>query len=583
MRLGVRARLFLVSISLIASAGVPAGAYLEAELRTWLEGRIDAELTRYAGATRELIEASPDARSIEAADALADMIGRTTSARVTVIAADGTVLGDSDLDDDKVRHIENHARRPEILVAIEHGIGTSRRYSTTAHTNMLYVAVPFKRADSRGTVRVAMALHDVDVAVGRLRTMLLLAGLLGLAVALVMSGLASHLLARTLRSLVSSARAMAAGHRGRRIRIESDDEIAGIAGSLNRMAEELEDTVATLATERDRMEAVLEGMTDAVVALDEHHRVTLVNASAQRLLGGLESPVGRTLAELVRAPALQELVLELGDEPADLEFDLPGPSRARLLAHAARQQSAGGVVLVLRDVTRMRELEAIRRDFVANVSHELRTPVSVIRANAETLLGRAQPDPERAHAFTKAILSNAERLSRLIADLLDLARIEAGETTLDVRRLTLEPAIIRATETLAEAARDKQLALSVDVAPDLAAAADSKALDQVLLNLLDNAVKYTLAGGHVVVRAREADGHVRVEVHDDGPDIDPRHRQRIFERFFRVDPGRSRAPGGTGLGLSIVRHLVESMGGRAGVDPASPHGSVFWFTLPPAA
>jgi len=584
LKLGVRAKLFLVSIALILSTEIPVGAYLEAELRTWMERRIEEELTRHAGSARDLIEVAPDIGSIETVDALADLMGRTMSARVTVVAADGTVLGDSDLGTDSVRRMENHGRRPEIVAATGRGLGTSRRHSTTLHTDMLYVAVPFRRADSSGTLRVAMALDEVDVAARRLRTILLIAGLLVLGVALVLSALASQLLARTLRSLVRTARAMAAGNRDRRVPVGSDDEIAGIAVSLNRMAEELEDTVATLATERDRIEAVLEGMTEAVVALDERHRVTLVNASAHRLFGEPAGPIGRPLSELVRAPALQELLVELGSgQPVETELDLPGASRRRVLAYAAPQQTTGGAILVLRDVTRIRELETIRRDFVANVSHELRTPVSVIRANAETLLDRAPLDSERARGFTEAIFRNAGRLSRIIADLLDLARIEAGEVALDVRRMALEPSVRRAIEGVEEPARSRRLSLDMDVPSNLAATADSEALDQVLLNLLDNAVKYTPEGGHVRVSARAADGCVRVEVSDDGPGIEPRHRQRIFERFFRVDPGRSRALGGTGLGLAIVRHLVESMGGHAGVDPASPHGSVFWFTLPPGA
>ena len=580
MKLGVRGKLFLVSVALILSAGIPTGAYLEAELRTSLEARIEAELTRHAGSARDLVQVAPGMSSVEVVDALADAMGRTMGARVTVIGADGALLGDSDLDANAVRTVENHRERPEVVAATARGVGTSRRFSTTLRTEMLYVAVPFRRADSSGTVRVAMALDEVDVAVSRLRTVLLVAWLLGLGVALVMSVLASQLLARTLRSLVRTAHAMAAGQLDHRIHIESDDEIGGIAVSLNRMSEELEATVATLATERDRMAAVLEGMAEAVVALDENQRVTLVNASAQRLLGEDADPVGSALSELVSAPPLQALLTGLGHGVGETEFDLPGPHPRRVLARAAPQRTAGGAVLVLRDVTRIRDLETVRRDFVANVSHELRTPVSVIRANAETLLGPAELGPERAQSFTEAILRNAERLSHIIADLLDLARIEAGEIALDVQPTEVASVVGRAVEAVEETARNKRLKLAVDVPRELVAAVDAKVLEQVLLNLLDNAVKYTPDGGRVGVRAHSKDGVVCVEVDDDGPGIEPRHRQRIFERFFRVDPGRSRAVGGTGLGLSIVRHLVESMGGQVGVEPATPQGSVFWVTLP---
>jgi two-component system phosphate regulon sensor histidine kinase PhoR len=237
--------------------------------------------------------------------------------------------------------------------------------------------------------------------------------------------------------------------------------------------------------------------------------------------------------------------------------------------------------LVLHDVTEMRRLEAVRRDFVANVSHELRTPVSVIRANAETLLDGALEDEKRARTFLDALVRNADRLSRILADLLDLSRLEAGRYALDLEPIALSPAVEKVVELVETRAKEKSIAVAIDVAPELAAHADARAFEQVLLNLIDNAVKYTPASGHILVSARRVEELIRVEVTDDGPGIEPRHRARLFERFYRVDPGRSRDVGGTGLGLAIVKHLVESMGGRVGMEPAAgaPHGSTFWVTL----
>jgi two-component system phosphate regulon sensor histidine kinase PhoR len=251
-----------------------------------------------------------------------------------------------------------------------------------------------------------------------------------------------------------------------------------------------------------------------------------------------------------------------------------------VLARATSLRGRGGVVVVMHDVTELRRLETVRRDFVANVSHELRTPVSVIRANAETLLDGGLEDAGRARGFVESLLRHAERLSGLVSDLLDIARIEAGRVNLDPKPLQLADVILRAAQTVEPNAQRKSIAVRSEVLPDLTIVADVRALEHVVLNLLDNAVKYTPAGGHVVVRARTEGRTVRVEVRDDGPGIEPRHRARIFERFYRVDPGRSRDMGGTGLGLSIVKNLTESMGGRVGVEPASPRGSIFWFTLP---
>jgi two-component system phosphate regulon sensor histidine kinase PhoR len=255
------------------------------------------------------------------------------------------------------------------------------------------------------------------------------------------------------------------------------------------------------------------------------------------------------------------------------------PAGVRLVAQVAPTRTGDGAILLVQDVTSMRRLETIRRDFVANVSHELRTPVSIIRANAETLLSGALDDPRFARKMVDAVHRNAERLSRILADLLDLSRLEAGQYRIDLSRVAVPAAIEQALGSVETAAAAKQISISTDVPAGLAAEADAKALDQILVNLIDNAVKYTPAGGHVWVAAWSLGDRVRIEVRDDGAGIAPKDRERIFERFYRVDPGRSREMGGTGLGLSIVKHLVESLQGAIGVDPNRPDGSVFWVEL----
>ncbi|MCZ7585968.1 MAG: ATP-binding protein [Deltaproteobacteria bacterium] len=237
-------------------------------------------------------------------------------------------------------------------------------------------------------------------------------------------------------------------------------------------------------------------------------------------------------------------------------------------------------MLILSDVTELRRLETVRRDFVANVSHELRTPVSVIRANAETLMDGAFDDAERARVFLEALHRNAERLSSIITDLLDLSRIESGRMVLDVKIESIAGVVRRAVEMVEKNARAKSQSINVSVAADLEARCDAKALEQVLMNLLDNAVKYTPSGTRIEIGALAAANRVRIEVRDNGPGIDPKHRSRIFERFYRVDPGRSRDMGGTGLGLAIVKHLVEAMGGEVRAEMNEPSGSIFLVLLP---
>jgi len=342
---------------------------------------------------------------------------------------------------------------------------------------------------------------------------------------------------------------------------------------------DIERTVATLAVERARFGAVLEGMADGVVATDPSGRVTLMNRAGHELFGAGQDATGRSLLEVVRVPALDELVTGDG-EKSEIEVEVPA-TRRRVRARRAAQPG-GGTVLVMQDVTTVHRLENIRRDFVANVSHELRTPVSVIQANAETLVAGALGDAANAPALVGAIHRNAERLTDLIEDLLDLSRLEAGQYRVDIEPVAIGAAALRAVESLERVASQRGTAIAVAVGPEVVAAADASALHQVLLNVVTNAIVHTPEKSRVTIGAHVLDdGSVRIEVADDGPGIPRGQRERVFERFYRIDPGRSRAMGGTGLGLSIVKHMVDAMGGQVGVRENTPHGAVFWVDLPP--
>jgi two-component system phosphate regulon sensor histidine kinase PhoR len=463
----------------------------------------------------------------------------------------------------------------------------------SVHTDMFYIAVPFRGADTHGVVRAAMKLTEVDALAARLRLVVFVAGLLGLGLAVGISGVASHLALRPLRSLVLNARQVTSGGDGgaKRLPVSSNDELGRLAGSFNELVDELDQTLSSLAGERDRLETILGGMTEALLALDAGDRVTHVNQAAIDLLALTEPPIGQLLVELVRAPALGELMERVhGQAAAVVESELSLPNARTVLARAASIKSTGGTILVMLDISDMRRLEKVRRDFVANVSHELRTPVSVIQANAETLLDGALTHPTRGPEFLTAILRNAQRLSRLVSDLLDLSRIESGHFNLEIQPTAVSSAVHRAVESIRGLAQRKRLTVEANIAADLAVMADSGAFDQVLTNLIVNAVKYTPEDGHVEIRAGRAPeaqapgaALIHIEVCDDGAGIEPRHRLRIFERFYRVDPGRSREMGGTGLGLSIVKHLVGAMHGEVGVTDNPTGGSVFRVTLPAAS
>ncbi len=398
-----------------------------------------------------------------------------------------------------------------------------------------------------------------------------IAALTAVVAALVAGWISAERAARQAAELVAAARRIAAARKdGKLTAVPSE-----LAGSLNRLAHDIERSVAELSAERRRLAAILEGLADGVIAIDERADVALMNHAALEILGLAETPVARPIYTILRSPELQDLIAS--PEHRATEMDLPERGRRVLLR--ATPLTGGGYIVVMSDVTEVRRLETVRRDFVANVSHELRTPVSIIRANAETLLDGAVDDPEHARPLLEAAYRNAERLSRIITDLLDLSRLEAGRYQINRQVVPAAEIAGRAIDAVERAAAERGTAITAEVPPALAVMADDKALEQVLVNYLENAVKYTPSGGRVAVAARRAGDRVRIEVRDNGPGIEAAHRARVFERFYRVDPGRSRDEGGTGLGLSIVKHMAEAMGGAVGVEPVAPNGSAFWIEL----
>lgn len=560
-----------------------SGIYLEGRIRGWLENDLRSDLLARTRTAARVVSRSNYAFDFAAMDPLADELGDASNARVSIVADDGRVLGDSRLSLLELATVELHNDRPEIIDALRYGVGSSKRFSETLGVSMFYVAKRFARPyGSVGVVRMALPMEAFREAVNQLRLFLVVASVGGLVVAATMTLLSSYFMTRDLRQLLRHTRNITGAPEARNNpqNLFGSEEIGGLAGSFKQLSEELEETVGILARERNRFEAILENMSEAVLALDTEHRITLVNKTGLEILGLEEAPTGQTLLEVMRSPALHELVSKARNgTPRSGEFDWHGPTLRRLWARATPFPATGGSVLVMRDISELRRLETVRRDFVANVSHELRTPVSVIRANIETLTEGALEEPKQAQRFVEAAKRNADRLAALVGDLLDISRIEAGQFTLEPAAVSLRLSAERMCDAATVAAQERRVELCNELDTDPAVCADPVALEQVLMNLIDNAIKYGTEGGTVRVRGRRVGDQVRVEVHDDGPGIEPQHRSRIFERFYRVDNGRSRAMGGTGLGLAIVKNLVEAMGGHVGVDPGIERGSIFWFQL----
>jgi two-component system phosphate regulon sensor histidine kinase PhoR len=456
-----------------------------------------------------------------------------------------------------------------------------------------YVGVSLD-AQLRGLVREGASTHAdagaVNDAVARITSsierLVTLAAVVALLFAGVMSSFAAQSMSGIVRELTLVTRRMTLGDLSVRAHFAGDDELGDLGRALDQLAGSLVTSLGELRAERDLQARILDGMKEGVLVLDLDDRILLMNPALREMLLLGASDVGKLLIESVRHAELHEVVERARAKGATVtgELDLPGIKPRRLLIHAtALAGEAGGVLAVFVDVTDLRRLESLRRDFVANVSHELRTPVTAVRSAAETLRDSAlkDPDPKAAERFADIIIRNSERLQNLIEDLLELSRLESNEFKLKREKIDLVVVASLVMALFRERAERKGIQLVTDIAQaNVGLETDQRALEQVLSNLVDNAVKYCPQGSSVKLRATNGDGGVRLAVEDNGPGISEAHLPRLFERFYRVDAGRSRDVGGTGLGLSIVKHMVEAMGGDIAVRSAVGKGSTFEVRLP---
>ena len=551
---------------------------------------LDREI-QLAGSLWDPEDYSPS--SMVQVDALADMVGQQLDVRATVIDGSGRVLGDSEVGLQHLPGLENHADRPEIRAAWTGGVGQSQRYSETLGQDMLYVArvVP-GIGDGRTVLRLAMPLREVERLQGRLGRVLWIASGLALALALVLVYGASRFESRPIVEMTRLARRLASGESRGEVEIPpiATRELEDLGAALIEMNQQIRIRIAEITTENARLGAILEGIAEGILVTGRDGRAVLGNQALVEMFG-IEAPVrGRPTVELVRNRVVGEAideVLETG-EPVVREVVLTGGPERYLDVHVAPIQQGEeriGTVALFYDTTRIRQLQRVRKDFVANVSHELRTPLTAIKGYAETLADGALEDGEAAGRFVGIIQSHAARLNRLLDDLLDLSRLESE--TLEVNRETCRASQLAeaCVGAVGQSARSKGITVEVDIPADLEVHCDPKLVEQALLNLVDNAVKYTPEGGTVRLGARVPDvaregEKVTLEVEDTGIGIPSEDLGRVFERFYRVDKGRSRAMGGTGLGLSIVRHAVEAHGEQVFVESELGKGSKFGFTLP---
>ncbi len=585
MKLGVRLKLFLASFAVIAISVTIGDAYLAHAIDRYLTDGIAQDLSvRARLLAMDAARDNAPANDTAAWDALADRFGAAAAVRVTFIASDGHVLGDSEVDTSKIPSLENHSGREEVMAALGGHEGKSARLSVTVNERMLYVAVPFERPAHdgveamTGVARVAKPLVAVDEAIGAVHEIVFLAFALALLFAVLLSSAAAQRMSAVVRSLTETARRMQAGDLEVRTHISGTDELAELGRALDQLAGSLENTLDELRSERDMQRRILEGMHEGVLVLDAEARVATMNHALREMLLLPADAVGKLLLEVIRHAELHMLLeMARADGQSSGEVELPGIKPRRLLVGATALHDEGeeGIIAVIVDVTDLRRLESLRRDFVANVSHELRTPVAAVRSAAETLR-TSVTDPNAATRFIDIIERNAQRLHSLIEDLLELSRIESKEFRLKRERVDIAALFNIVIGLFRERAERKQIRLDMRVdEPVPSLETDARALEQILTNLVENAVKYCPPGSSVTLSAENKGELVRLAVTDTGPGIAEKHLPRLFERFYRVDAGRSRELGGTGLGLSIVKHLAEALGGKVSVDSTIGQGSAF--------
>ncbi len=589
----IAVKLTLTLVGFVAVTVVGADLYLNRALRAFA---VESLESRLALAARLLHDEARHVVTGRSATAMRDFTlraARPSAARVTLVAPDGAVLADSEVEAGDLARLENHRTRPEVREALAGRHGRDLRTSATVGVPLLYVAIPVGGAGQvTAVLRLALPLPEVTASFSALYRIMAAGALVTLALA---AGIGLFVAGRVTRPVIemqSIARQMAEGNLALRAPVRSPDEIGALGRALNRMMARLTERLEALEAERAKVTAILEGMVEGVMAVDGQGCVLWMNERARILAGVGAGPVsGRPLLEAVRNADLHEIVREsrAGARGAGLTRELRltrGPVRTLQVTAVPLRLGAGdqGVVMVLHDVTELRHLEQVRTEFIGNVSHELRTPLTAIHGYLETLLEGGVDDPGRAREFLEIAHRHTERLGRLLADLTDLSNIELGRVALDLAPVMLGDAVDSALGLIGPKARAGGVALEVQVPADVPPVrADRDRLVQIVLNLVDNAVKHTPPAGRVTVSAETStQALVTITVADTGTGIPAADLPRVTERFYRVDRARSRELGGTGLGLAIVKHLVLAHGGDLRLDSRPGEGTTVTFTLPAA-
>ena len=577
----IRWRITLPYVILILLTMLVLGIYLSSFVeRTYLENT-ESKLASEARMVGDVILPVLDSETTPNLDEAAKHWASVLASRVTIIAPDGTVVGESHEDRTQM---DNHLNRPEVAAALKTGQGSSMRFSHTVGYQMMYTAVVLKNnGEAVGIVRVALPLPQVEADLTHLRGVLLTATVLVTILAIILSALIAGRISQPVRQLTQAIQKMTTTGASAQLVPSAQDEVGQLTQAFNVMSVELRTQIDALETERGKLAAVLQEMTDGVLIVDSEERIQLINPAAERMFGTQQkNAIGNTLVEALRHHQPFEMWqrCRATGEVQSASFEV-GSKKLYLQGAAAPlgQALPGSTLLLFQDMTRQRQIETMRRDFISNVSHELRTPLAALKALTETLQTGALEDPPAAHRFLEQMETEVDALSLMVTELLELSRIESGRVPLERKPTRPVDILHPAYERLVLQAERARITMAVECPDDLPLVlADAARVQQVAVNLLHNAIKFTTPDGKITLKAQPQDGTILFSVQDSGIGLSAEDLPRIFERFYKVD--RARATSGTGLGLAIARHLVEAHGGKIWAESELGKGSTFFFTIP---
>lgn len=579
-------QLFLSYLGITLVAVILVGLYGSHEVNSFYLDQTAEDLEARARLCRREIIELVKRGELAQVDAICKELGKAANTRITVILPSGDVAGDTD---EKPANMDNHNSRPEVIESREGSVGRQTRYSMTLQKELMYVAVAMRENDSLvAVIRTSIPVTAIDEALEAIHLHIVIVSLLTAGVIAAVSFWISMRIGAPLRELREGAERFARGELDRRLPLSGPEEISTLAEAMNSMAEQLDERIRTILRQQNELEAVLSSMQEGVLALDTEGVILNLNQTCATLLNlDRSKSIGRLVHEVVRKADLVQFVESAlaNSDTIEGEIQIHGPQDRWLDAQATAlhdsHQKRIGVLIVLHDVTRLHRLENVRRDFVANVSHELRTPITSIKGFVETLLSGALDDKENAERFLKIVLKQSNRLDAIIGDLLTLSRLEK-ETDASARLElgSVHEVVSAAVEMCEKEAADKQIGITQQCEPDLTAEINSPLLEQAVMNLVDNAIKYSGAGSNIRVTAGRDQSAVVIRVEDEGCGIETRHLPRLFERFYRADKARSRELGGTGLGLAIVKHITLAHNGSVDVESRVGSGSTFTIRIP---